>query len=320
MILLQSLDQLAAACDGGTSITIGVFDAVHRGHQMLIKRARDEARMRAVSSLVFTFERHPLALLAPVHCPPAITQPGEKARLIEQLDVDACLILPFTREVAGIPAEEFIRDILVRRCGVRFITCGWNFSFGAGGKGTTQMLKSMGEELGFDVEIFDPMIQGHSPISSTGVRNLLIEGDVAEAVEMLGRRYGFSAEVVTGDRRGRTIGYPTANLRPGENQLIPAEGVYAVAVAAGSGVQGGLKNGEATLGGMMNIGRRPTFAGAGPSIEVHIFDFDRDIVGQSIRVEFIKRIRDEIKFDGVEQLVAQLGRDEATCREICAMA
>ncbi len=311
MILLKRLEQLTATCDGGACVTIGVFDAVHRGHQMIIKRARDEARMRAVTSLVVTFERHPLALLAPVHCPPAITQPEEKARLIEGLDVDACLMLRFTSEVADIPAEEFIREILVRRCGVRFITCGWNFSFGAGGKGTTEMLKSAGEELGFDVEIFEPMIQGHSPISSTGVRNLLIEGDVAEAVELLGRRYGFSAEVVTGDRRGRTIGYPTANLKPGENQLIPSEGVYAVAVETGDGAE---------LGGMMNIGHRPTFAGAGPSIEVHIFDFDRDIVRQAIRVEFIERVRDEIKFDGVEKLVAQLGRDEAKCREICAKA
>lgn len=291
-------------------MTIGVFDAVHRGHQMVIRRARDQARMRAIKSLVFTFERHPLALLAPAYCPPTLTQPDEKARLIERLEIDVCLMLRFTPEVAAIPADQFIDDILVRRCQVRYITCGWNFSFGAGGKGNTQMLKQRGREMKFDVEILEPMNESSSPISSTRVREHLLEGRVEDAPKFLQRRYGFHAEVISGHQRGRQIGYPTANLKPPANQLIPADGVYAILMRVD----------DQYYGGMMNIGSRPTFEGAGRAMEAHLFHFSGDLLGQTVWVEFIERVREEKKFSGVEELVAQLKRDEAACSRICAKA
>ena len=193
MRLFHSLEELREPCSGGVCMTIGVFDAVHRGHQMLIKRARDQARMRAIKSLVFTFERHPLALLAPDHCPPTVTQPEEKARLIAELEVDMCLMLPFTAEFAAIPAEDFIRDVLTGLCRARLVICGWNFSFGAGGKGTTALLKQRAAELGFEADILDPLTTGHAPISSTGIRNHLLEGEVAQAAHLLTRPYGFEA-------------------------------------------------------------------------------------------------------------------------------
>jgi riboflavin kinase/FMN adenylyltransferase len=310
MKLLRHIDELEADCAGGTCITIGVFDAVHRGHQMVIRRARDQARMRAVKSLVFTFERHPLSLIAPAYCPPVLTQPDEKARLISELEVDLCLMLKFTPEIARIPADEFIDDILVRRCQVRYITCGWNFSFGAGGKGNTQMLKARGKELKFDVEILDPMRESASPISSTRVREHLLEGRVEDAIKFLQRRYGFEGEVVSGHQRGRQIGFPTANLKVPENQLIPADGVYAVLVR----VEG------ATHGGMMNIGRRPTFEGAGRAMEVHLFNFSGDLLGKQVWVEFVERVREEKKFGSVDELVAQLKQDQEKCERICAAA
>ena len=307
MRLLHHLEELDAACDGGVCMTIGVFDALHRGHKILIRRARDSARARGLLSLVFTFERHPLALIAPAYCPPMLTQPEQKVRLIEELGVDCCLMLRFTPDVAKIPAPDFIETILGGRCRARQIFCGWNFSFGAGGKGNVDLLKKASKRLGFSIEVSDPVTEGASAISSTRVRNYLIEGRLAEAEILLERRYGFSAEVVSGDGRGRQIGFPTANLKPSSDQLIPADGVYAVLVSAD-----GLSR-----GGMMNIGKRPTFEGAGRAIEVHLFDFDGVLNGRELSIEFVHRVRDERKFDSVDDLVEQLKNDELTSRPLC---
>ncbi len=307
MRLLRGLEELEPACQGGTCLTIGVFDAVHRGHQMLIKRARDQARLRALTSLVFTFERHPLALLAPVYCPPALTQPETKARLIGELGVDLCLLLPFTREIAAVSAEAFIADVLLGLCRAQYVACGWNFSFGEGGKGDTALLRRRGRELGFEVELCDALVHGSSPISSSRIRQLLLDGRVAEAAEMLRRPYGFCGEVVPGSQRGRRIGYPTANLRPPADQLIPADGVYAVQV----------QGADERRGGMLNIGRRPTFEASGRTIEAHLFDFSGDLLGRRLEVRFLERLRDERKFDSVERLAEQLKQDETAARRIC---
>lgn len=306
MILRRQLDELDAACKGGVAMTIGVFDAVHRGHQMLIRRTLAEAAARAVRSLVFTFDRHPLAVLAPAHCPDRLTQPDEKARLIEAQGVDLCFMLEFTPDVAAIEPQAFIRDILVGRCGVRYIVCGENFTFGAGARGDGDMLRRQGSQLGFDVEVCAPVMEGASQASSSRIRAVLIGGEVAEAAALLGRPYGFEARVVKGDGRGRRLGYPTANFELPPDQLAPADGVYAVAVTVG---------GE-RHGAMMNIGARPTFAGAGRAVEAHLFDFDGDLTGQAARVDFLQRVRDERKFDGPEELIAQLRRDEVFCGEV----
>ncbi|MBI1785590.1 bifunctional riboflavin kinase/FAD synthetase [Candidatus Sumerlaeota bacterium] len=311
MRLLRKLDELDGACAAGTCVTIGVFDAVHRGHQALIQRAREEARRRGILSLVFTFERHPLNVLAPAYCPPAILQPDQKAALIAGLGVDLSLLLEFTAEFASISAGVFIEDILVGKCRTKFLNCGRNFSFGAGAKGHADLLIKEGKQFGFDVEILELVSEGASMVSSSRIRQSLLQGRVEDAATMLTRPYGFAAQVITGDQRGRQIGYPTANLLPPADQLIPADGVYAVRVAA---EQEGPR-----LGGMLNIGTRPTFD-AGRSIEVHLFDFSGELVGRTIEVEFLSRIRDERKFASVDALIAQLKQDEAACRVICASA
>lgn len=310
MKVFHHLEELEAPCRDGVCMTLGVFDAVHLGHQALMRRACEEAGRRGLNSLVFTFERHPLSLLAPVHCPPTLTQPRRRVALIEAMGVDLLLLLRFTREIASIAPEDFVEKVLSGMCRARFLICGRDFSFGAGGRGNVQLLREMSTTFGYDVEVLAPVTEGRSIISSTRIRDTLISGEVEKVVPMLSRRYGFAAEVVTGDARGRQIGFPTANLLPEAGQLIPADGVYAVFVTAGG----------KRLGGMLNIGSRPTFEGAGRSIEVHLFDFSGDLVGQTVEMEFVRRIRDEQKFSSVEQLVAQLKRDEAACREILASA
>lgn len=307
MKLLRSLEELDDACKAGVCMTIGVFDAVHRGHQALIRRAMEEAVARGARSLVFTFERHPLAVLAPAYCPPTVLQPEAKARIMESLGVDLCLMLPFTEAFAKTPSEAFVEGVISGRCRARHVLCGGNFTFGAQGKGTPALLREMGARLGFTVEVYDAVVEGHSLISSSRIRDTLLQGDVEQAAAMLTRPYGFDARVVTGDARGRQIGFPTANLEPREGQLIPADGVYAIRAR----VEGG-----AALGGMINIGFRPTFDGKRRSIEAHLFDFSGDLVGKTIEIEFIARVRDEQKFSGIDALVAQLKRDEAECRAI----
>lgn len=308
MQVFHHLEELEAPCRDGVCMTIGVFDAVHRGHQALMTRAREEAEKRNLKSLVFTFERHPLALLAPVHCPPTLTQPKRRASLIEDQGVDLLLLLRFTREIAAIPAEEFVEKILVDLCRVRYLVCGRDFSFGAGGRGNVQLLRELSTTCDYELEVLSPVMEGRSTISSTRIRDVLISGEVEQVVPMLSRRYAFQAEVVTGDQRGRQIGFPTANLMPQAGQLIPADGVYAVFVTVDGHRHGG----------MLNIGSRPTFEGAGRSIEVHLFDFNAELVGKTVEMEFVRRIRDEQKFASVDELVAQLKADEASARSILA--
>jgi riboflavin kinase / FMN adenylyltransferase len=310
MDILHQLEDLEGPCRDGVCLTIGVFDAVHLGHQALIRRTREESARRGLKSLVFTFERHPLALLAPVHCPPTLTQPRARAALIEKLGVDLLLLLRFTREVASIPPDAFVERVLVGLCRVRFLICGRDFSFGAGGRGNVQLLKELSTTFGYDIEVLSPVTEGRSAISSTRVRDTLLSGDVELVVPMLGRRYAFSAEVVTGDQRGRQIGFPTANLIPETGQLIPADGVYAVFVSLD-----GRRHGA-----MLNIGSRPTFEGAGRSVEAHLFDFSGELVGRTVELEFVKRLRDERKFSSVDALVEQLRHDEAASREILSRA
>lgn len=291
-------------------MTLGVFDAIHEGHQALISNVRAEGARLGVPTLVFTFERHPLALLAPPRCPATILQPSAKAAHFGALGVDLCLILPFREEIARITADEFAKDVLAGRCRARHITCGPNFHFGRGGEGDVRFLREAGERLGFGVTVMEPIHSAAGMVSSSLIRTTLLEGRVRDAAKMLTRPYTISAEVVGGDRRGRTIGYPTANLRPPADQLIPADGVYAVRVRTP------LDDRRREWGGMLNIGKRPTFEGAGPSTEVHIFDFCGDLIGRTIDVSFVRRIRDERKFNGVDSLVAQLRNDESECREL----
>jgi riboflavin kinase/FMN adenylyltransferase len=304
MELVRDLESLSALTAGGSSLTIGVFDGVHRGHQALIERAVAEAARRGLRSLVLTFVAHPLALLAPPYAPPSLSDPAEKARLIERCAVELCAMIDFTAPFASTPAREFLERIVVGICRARVVVCGDDFRFGARGAGDIALLREAGATLGFDLALCPSLLDGGQPVKSTRIRLCLHSGALAEANRLLGRPYTLPGRVVEGDRRGRTIGYPTANLEPPAGRLVPASGVYAVRARLD----------DAMVGGMMNIGTRPTFGGQGRTIEAHFFDFAGELYGRELAVRLIARVREERRFESPEELVAQLRDDEAACR------
>lgn len=321
MRVMTEIDALRKPCADGVSMTIGMFDGVHRGHQMLIGRAVEEARRHDLAALVFTFREHPLTVLAPPYAPKALTSPEEKLDLIAAQGVDCCLMLDFTPEFAAIEPGQFLTEIVARLCRARFIVCGPDFRFGKQGRGDVELLKQRGETLGYEVEIAENLIEGGMPVKSTRVRQSLFEGDVEETQRLLGRPYRLSGTVVKGDRRGRTLGFPTANLQLPEWRLVPGDGVYAVRAELVDLTEADDKTDVSGRHrpGMMNIGKRPTFAGLQRTHEVFLFDFEGDLYGQEITVHFIKKIRDERKFESIDDLIEQLESDESTCRRILGL-
>jgi riboflavin kinase/FMN adenylyltransferase len=302
---LNSLDQLTPWCVRGVAMVLGTLDGVHRGHQMLIHKAVRHAREHGLRSLVFTFADHPLSLLAPPYAPLMLSTAGEKAALLERLGVDLCLTLDFSHEFAAIPADGFLENILAGHCRMRYLACGRDFRFGREGAGDVALLDRHAGRLGYRVEVCEAMLEGAEAIRSTRVRQALVQGRLEEANRLLGRPYTLPARVVAGDRRGRTLGFPTANLEPPARRLAPGDGVYAVRVAA---------EGHAWAA-MMNIGHRPTFD-APRTLEAHLFDFAGDLYGQDVTVTFAARIRDTRRFDSADALAEQLKEDEAACRTL----
>ena len=309
MKVFRDIESLRGTCQGGTVMSIGMFDGVHRGHQMLIAAARERAESMGLTSLIFTFPRHPLALLAPPYAPPMLSDPEHKLALIERFGAEMCLMLDFTPEFSTIEAEEFIERIVVGACQARHIVCGPDFRFGRGGRGNDAMLEELGRRLGFTVEIREPLMEGHTAIKSTRVRQCLIEGRIEEAHLLLGHPYLLTGLVTKGDGRGRQIGYPTANIEPPAGRLVPGDGVYAVRI----------RRGQDHWGAMMNIGTRPTFYTGDQSprtIEAYLFDFSGDLYGEELTLSFVARVREERKFDSLDALLRQLQADQATCRAL----
>ncbi len=281
-----------------TVATLGNFDGVHRGHQKIFQALLDEAATRSAQALVVTFFPHPLKVLAPARAPRAITTLEERLRLVEACGVPLVLCLPFTVELARVAPADFVRDTLVDGLGVRMILVGEDFRFGRNREGDIHLLRRMGKEFGFDVRMIRPLRIGGEQVSSTRIRQLIQEGRVRESAQLLGRYYGFAGTVVRGDGRGRTLGIPTANLQT-DSELLPPKGVYAVLTRLG----------DRRLPGVANLGTKPTFSGQSFAIEVHLFDFDEDLYGHSLRVEFVERLRDERRFESVQGLMEQMGRD-----------
>ena len=308
MQIFESLAELDLSREaGGCHVAVGTLDGVHRGHAVLIEGLARKAREEGGKALVFTFQNHPRAVVAPASCPPLLSPWPLKRRLLERLPLDYVVALEFDREFAATPAEAFIRDVLVGRCGARSIHSGKNFHFGRGGAGGPALLRSMAEELGYEYVPLEVVELEDERISSTRIRECLAGGRVADAARMLGRPHQVSAPVVTGDRIGRTIGFPTANLDERVNMFLPADGVYAVLVR--------IEEEEEVRPGMMNLGVRPTVAGREHRSEVHLLDFKGDLAEKSLTVLFIERLRNERKFAGVEELKAQLERDRESARE-----
>src|SRR5512134_2281581 len=310
MRLFRHYEHLPAEVRGG-AVAIGNFDGVHLGHHAVIGEAGRIARSAGVPWSVLTLEPHPRCLFQPGAEPFRLTPFHAKARLIEALGVEVLIVVPFDRDFARHSAREFVRRVLVDGIAARFVVSGHNFAFGHAREGHPELLLQLGGEFGFDYTCVREVRDSKGvPYSSTRVRKCLAEGDLDGARELLGRPFEIEGRVVPGDRRGRTIGFPTANIPLGE-YMRPLRGVYAVRV----GVDDGLDH-----DGVANLGMRPSFGGAETLLEVHLFDFDGDLYGRHLRVVFMHYIRAEKKFDGIDALKAQIATDAAGARELLAAA
>jgi riboflavin kinase / FMN adenylyltransferase len=281
-----------------TVATVGTFDGLHIGHQKIIARMKEVAAVRNGTTVLITFEPHPRIVLnsAPEELR-FITSQKRKFRLLEQFGLDHIIVIPFTKAFAKTPSEVFIRDYLVKQVGVKMLIVGYDHHFGKNREGNYEQLYMLSRKLGFDVEEIPAQFLGEIPVSSTKIRAALNEGNVSKANQMLGYEYSIAGKVVHGDKLGRRISFPTANIDVDDKlKLIAASGVYACRVEFDNKV----------FGGMANIGTRPTLGKDKLVTEVHIFDFQREIYGEKIIIYLIDRIRDEKKFENLEALKEQL--------------
>lgn len=290
----------------GTVVTVGTFDGVHRGHQAVLAEIVRRARARGLESLLVTFEPHPLEVVNPAAAPRLLTLPDEKREILAQTDLDRVAVVPFTRELAALTPEEFVRRILRAEYGMQELVLGYDHGFGRGRSGDVALVRRLGASDGFAVDVVDAVRENGLPISSTLIRTAVAHGDLAAAERWLGRRYSLLGVVERGVGRGRTIGIPTINLAPPDaRKLLPPDGVYAVWVAWRGG----------RSGGMMNQGSRPTFGDATRGLEIHLFDFAGELYGETVKVEWVRRLRDVRTFPSREALVEQLEHDARAARD-----
>jgi riboflavin kinase / FMN adenylyltransferase len=287
------------------SVALGNFDGVHLGHQEILRRTVETAHGKGREAVVYTFDPHPRLVLNTVPEVPRITTPSERADILEHLGIDVLILAEFTKEFAAQSAEDFVLNVLVEELGIRHLFIGENYRFGKGRAGTPQTLKKMAPELGFVVHVVPPVKIDDSVVSSSRIRDHLMRGEIRRANVLLGREFTIEGRVIHGHHRGKGLGFPTANIRP-EVKLHPPEGVYAVYCRIG----------ESVHLGVMNIGYNPTFKDRRVSYEVHILDFDQDLYGETIRVYLEDRLRQEMTFESVDDLKAQISRDIERGREM----
>jgi len=286
-------------------VTVGNFDGVHLGHQAMLRDVARRAGDLGAPAVVVTFEPHPLKVLHPERAPRMIQTLRQREEAIEACGIDALVLVPFTRDFSLTPAEDFIRDLLVKRLAVREVQVGEHFMFGRERGGNMEILRRIGDAAGFTVTGIADVTHAAAAISSTRIRNALLEGDVASANALLGRAYAMDGLIAKGDRMGRKIGFPTMNLKP-DNELYPKDGVYFTSVR--------IESFERTFPCVTNIGRRPTvYEDFATTIESYILDFSSDVYGERVRLSFFDRARDEQTFPSMLDLTAQIKRDvEAT--------
>jgi riboflavin kinase/FMN adenylyltransferase len=293
------LESLAGGGWSSSAVTIGNFDGVHRGHQALATSATRWARAHGGRAVVLTLDPHPARVLAPQRAPRLLTTAEQRSELLQALGIDILAVLPFTPQIRHLEAEAFAREVLARALGARFVAVGEGFRFGHGRRGDVPGLRRLGAELGFEVEAVAPVVHDGGPVSSSRVREAVVRGSVEEARALLGRPYFVDGTVVEGERRGRTLGFPTANLES-ENEILPGAGVFAARCR--------LARGE-WVPAVVNVGRRPTFGGREVSVEAHLLGFDGDLYGSRLRIAFHARLRGEQRFDGPEALAARIRKD-----------
>jgi riboflavin kinase/FMN adenylyltransferase len=284
-----------------TILTLGVFDGLHLGHQRIMQTVVERAKAARAVPTAITFDPHPRSVLYPENAPPLLQTLDQRLANFEVLGIEQTIVIRFDKDFAGQDAEIFLRDIASERLQAKEIYLGKGFAFGKNRSGNIELLRRMSRELGFTADEVPEVCLRGQRISSSRIRELLKDGRTNLARRMLGRPYGVEGQIVRGDRRGRTIGFPTANLKP-RNRVIPKYGVYATATLIG----------DVWRRSVTNVGVRPTFDGdREPSIETYVFDFDGDLYGDVLRVRFLHRIRDEKKFGGIEELKAQITKDSS---------
>ncbi|MBC2576828.1 bifunctional riboflavin kinase/FAD synthetase [Peptostreptococcus canis] len=296
MLVFNNIDEIDISCD--TCVTIGNFDGVHKGHQTLMKKAIEYSKLNNLKSVVFTFANHPVNYFKPGYVKNIITY-DEKKTLLEDLGVDVLVNIPFGVEMTEISAEDYVQNILIDKLHVKKLIVGHDFTFARKREGNVEVLKKLSTEKGFELEIVTPVLVDGKRVSSTDIRAMIAEGDVSGAEKLLGRYFAVEGIVIRARQIGRTIGFPTANLDVDKNMVIPQKGIYATIAKIDNRV----------FCGATSIGTNPTVNGKGLSIETYILDFDEDIYDQRLRIEFVERMRDEIKFDSVEGLKEQLTED-----------
>lgn len=285
----------------GTVVTVGTFDGVHLGHRAILREIERRAEARGLHSVLLTFDRHPLTVVRPEHAPPLLTTPNEKKQILAQFGIDYVAFVAFTRSLSRYTPEEFVRAVLVERLRASELVIGHDHGFGHDRSGDEDTLRALGGRYGFEVDVVDGVVVNGLPVSSTRIRHLLSEGRVDAAARALGRPYSVTGSIVHGMGRGRTLGFPTANIAPPTGgKLLPAEGIYAVRANLRTEIRDGL----------LHLGPRPTFAGSPPTIELFLLDFDRDVYGEIVTVEFLKLLRGVRPFDSAVALIEQMRRDE----------
>src|SRR2546426_6470073 len=292
-----------------TAVALGVFDGVHLAHRAILGTAVARARAGGFAALACTFDRHPAEILQPDRAPAPITTLDERLGLIAETGVSATVVLAFTRELASVEPEAFVKDMLVSRLRAREIVVGFNHRFGRGARGDARLLTDLAEQLGFQAHVVPPLEVDGVPVSSTEIRAMLQRGDVVRAARFLGRPYAIAGTVTAGAGRGRSPGFPTANIAADRGLLVPL-GVYLGRVGAAG----------RPWPAVGNIGVRPTFGGTTVAIEAHLLNFSGDLYGRPVRLEFLDRLRDEMRFGSVDELKAQIARDIAAAREARATA
>jgi riboflavin kinase/FMN adenylyltransferase len=306
MNLFEGLESVPNPFPSAT-VAIGTFDGVHIGHQAIIRAAVEDARAHTRPALVFTFDRHPKEIVAPDQVPPYLTTPEQRRRLIADLGADALIVARFDKALSQLFPDEFVETILQAKLGAKAVVVGQNFGFGRERAGNVAYLEQAQARFDFTLRAIEPVLMDGTPVSSTRIRDCLQSGDIRSAERLLGHPYLLAGTVVAGQRLGRQLGYPTANLALTYRQAVPADGIYAVYLHLSDG---------RIQPGACSIGSRPTVEGAGRAIETYLLDFDEDLYGQGVEIRFVERLREERKFESLEALVAQMARDVAQARRI----
>lgn len=293
----------------GSVVTVGTFDGVHRGHWAVLQETRRWAEADGRRSVLATFHPHPLRIVRPEAAPPLLTTPEEKEEILAESGIDYAVFLPFTRDLSQYSPERFVDEVLIGRLHMRRLVIGYDHGFGRGRSGDVDTLRRIGQERGFEVHVVPAVLHDGEPVSSSRIRRALEAGDVVAAAEGLGRPYSLRAPVVRGDGRGRKLGFATANLAvPAADKLLPRPGIYAARALVR----------RQQREGVLHLGPRPTFSGAAPTIELHLFDFAEDIYGDELRVEFCAWIREIHRFSSVAELIEAMRADRDAARAALA--